>query len=436
MSFHSWLQNLRSALAPGRGQRHHGRRGSLRAATHRPNLEVLEDRLMPSFSPAASFPVGTNPAGRGRRPTSTTTASSTWPRRTPAATPSACCSATARAASAPPADFAAGTGPALRSRSATSTTTASSTWRRPTATTTGYGGRERPAGQRRRHLPDARQHLSSAGWPLSVAAADFNADGNMRPRGTPAEYDLTTSGVRRGAAGRRPGRLRVPRHTRTSNSREHQSALAVADLNGDGKLDVVARRATTASSACCWATATARCVHGYSDFSDHGHRPRRWRSATSPATASPTWSSPARRWTSCRGHGDGTFDAADPPFRQRQRAHGRGGGRLQRRRQARRGDVRRGHRHRQRAAGQRRRHPDATPTRTPSARRPSAVAVGDFNGDGRPDVAAANAGSNTVSVLLNDGDWTPPPPPAAVAADQRRDRHRRQHRHALPPPSP
>jgi hypothetical protein len=61
MSFNSWLQNLRSALAPSRGQRHHGRRGSLRAATYRPNLEVLEDRCLLSFSPVASFPVGTNP---------------------------------------------------------------------------------------------------------------------------------------------------------------------------------------------------------------------------------------------------------------------------------------------------------------------------------------------------------------------------------------
>ncbi len=61
MSFNSWLQNLRSALAPSRGQRHHGRWGSLRAATHRPDLEVLEDRCLLSFSPVASFPVGTNP---------------------------------------------------------------------------------------------------------------------------------------------------------------------------------------------------------------------------------------------------------------------------------------------------------------------------------------------------------------------------------------
>src|SRR4051812_27705122 len=48
MSFHSWLQYLRSALAPSRGQRKHRRRGSHRAPTHRPSLEVLEDRVVPS----------------------------------------------------------------------------------------------------------------------------------------------------------------------------------------------------------------------------------------------------------------------------------------------------------------------------------------------------------------------------------------------------
>ena len=61
MSFNSWLQNLRSALAPRRGQPKHGRRGSLRAASHRPNLEVLEGRCLPSFNPITSFPVGTSP---------------------------------------------------------------------------------------------------------------------------------------------------------------------------------------------------------------------------------------------------------------------------------------------------------------------------------------------------------------------------------------
>jgi hypothetical protein len=35
---------------------------------------------------------------------------------------------------------------------------------------------------------------------------------------------------------------------------------------------------------------------------------------------------------------------------------------------------------------------------------PESVAVGDFNGDGKPDLAVANFGSATVSVLLGNGD--------------------------------
>ena len=37
---------------------------------------------------------------------------------------------------------------------------------------------------------------------------------------------------------------------------------------------------------------------------------------------------------------------------------------------------------------------------------PSSVAVGDFNGDGRQDLAVANQGSATVSILLGNGDGT------------------------------
>jgi hypothetical protein len=43
---------------------------------------------------------------------------------------------------------------------------------------------------------------------------------------------------------------------------------------------------------------------------------------------------------------------------------------------------------------------------------PVAVAVGDFNGDGWPDLVTANFGSNDVSVLLNDANWPAPPRPA------------------------
>jgi hypothetical protein len=35
---------------------------------------------------------------------------------------------------------------------------------------------------------------------------------------------------------------------------------------------------------------------------------------------------------------------------------------------------------------------------------PVSVAVGDFNGDGKPDLAVANSVSNDVSVLLGNGD--------------------------------
>ena len=37
---------------------------------------------------------------------------------------------------------------------------------------------------------------------------------------------------------------------------------------------------------------------------------------------------------------------------------------------------------------------------------PIALVAGDFNGDGRTDLAVANAGSNDVSVLLGNGDGT------------------------------
>src|SRR5437016_14442198 len=63
MSFHRWLQVLRSALATGRGQRQHRRRGSPRAATLRPNLEVLEDRTLPSFAAPVGYATGTSPQG-------------------------------------------------------------------------------------------------------------------------------------------------------------------------------------------------------------------------------------------------------------------------------------------------------------------------------------------------------------------------------------
>jgi hypothetical protein len=46
------------------------------------------------------------------------------------------------------------------------------------------------------------------------------------------------------------------------------------------------------------------------------------------------------------------------------------------------------------------------PRNFPAGARPYSVAVGDFNGDGHPDLAVANYGGNKVSVLLGNGDGT------------------------------
>lgn len=37
---------------------------------------------------------------------------------------------------------------------------------------------------------------------------------------------------------------------------------------------------------------------------------------------------------------------------------------------------------------------------------PTSVVVGDFNGDGKPDLAVADNGSGCVSILLGNGDGT------------------------------
>ena len=51
----------------------------------------------------------------------------------------------------------------------------------------------------------------------------------------------------------------------------------------------------------------------------------------------------------------------------------------------------------------------------PSGPGSNAIAAGDLNGDGWLDVAIANAGGNTTSVLINDQTWGAPPTPPTVS---------------------
>ena len=91
-------------------------------------------------------------------------------------------------------------------------------------------------------------------------------------------------------------------------------------------------------------------------------------------------------------------------------------------------------RHRVGAAGQRRRDVPAPGHLRRSGSGPDAIVAGDFNGDGRTDLAVANFESNTVSVLLGNGDGTfQPQVTYAVGSDARRHRggrlqRRRPHR--------
>ena len=132
-------------------------------------------------------------------------------------------------------------------------------------------------------------------------------------------------------------------------------SVAVADVNGDGKPDlIVANDTNPAASACCWATATA---------------PSKARPALPPLPSLGPWRPGCERRRQAR-----------PGRRVRQR-----------------GDA-------SACCWATATAPSKAQQTFATGADPASVAVGDLNGDGRPDLIVANDGSNTVSVLLNAGN--------------------------------
>jgi Calx-beta domain/FG-GAP-like repeat/FG-GAP repeat len=402
MSLHSWLQNLRSALAPRRGQRHHGRQSSLRAARYRPGVECLEDRLTPSFSPAASYPVAASPQA-------IVTGDFNCDGRLDLAT----ASPGSHSVSVLPGDGVGGFGAAIVSAGTPTGYPAGSLTVADfnndghlDLATAMYGFYEGATyGSLEAWLGNGDGTFQSpasvpSGAPTEVVAGDFNNDGNS-DLVVIAEYGwdpYIEVWLGNGQGGFGPAQRELSGWV----------GLAVGDLNRDGNLDAVSLGSDSvdtflgngaggffSSGFAGYSTSGTQAV-AVGDFTGDGIPDLSVAGAYGVdifvglgdgAFADPVFNSANGYWhpdvAVADFNGDGKLDAvkSDADTGTVSELLGNGNGALT-------------------YAGA-----------YAVGLSPSAIAVGDFNGDGRPDVATANAGSNTVSVLLNNGTWTPPPPP-------------------------
>jgi hypothetical protein len=392
MSFASWLQNLRSTLTPGRGQRHHGRRGSLRAASHRLIVEALEDRLTPSFSPAASFPVGTTPQvvrtadfnNDGRLDLATTNFAN-YPNGTLSVL-----LGDGQGGFGAASHFAGGVDP-----TALAVGDFNNDGNLDLATIGNQLSVRLGIGDGT-FQPPVNIDLPNTGttWLLSVAAADFNADGKMDLAVTAGDGVGSAEGGYEVLLGDGAGGFAV---SDSWFEFGHPRILAVADLNADGMPDLVLADGSgtdvllsngdgtlrySGAVGSVWAMAVG-------DFTGDGIPDLVTAGQTVdvlPGNGDGTFASPIRNTVNgfvqtavgvADFNGDGKLDVITTSVGAGTVSVllGRGDGTL------------------------------TPPIVHAAGSSLCAVAVGDFNGDGRPDVAATDSGSNTVSILLNDGAW-------------------------------
>jgi hypothetical protein len=193
--------------------------------------------------------------------------------------------------------------------------------------------------------------------PYGVAIADVNGDG--RPDALTANYDSGTLGV---LLGNGAGGFTLQANLPTTGAGSYPRDVAVADVNGDGRLDVL-----TANSGSN--TLGVLLGNGAGGFTLQANLP------TTGAGSNPFSVAIADV------NGDGRLDALTPNFGSNTLGvllgNGAGGFTLQ-----------------------------ANPPST-GGNSPRSVAIADVNGDGRPDALTTNYDSSTLGVLLNTTVYTP-----------------------------